>query len=92
VIGAGAGPWPVVGTNSEMAANVCLQEGDVTVKTKIIKVNTDTMGGEEIDVDTDQFALMANFYLSQGKRDGKVVTYTNTLSVEYIIQKVLSII
>ncbi|KAF6026056.1 hypothetical protein EB796_015634 [Bugula neritina] len=44
VIGAGAGPWPVVGTNSEMAANVCLQEGDVTVKTKIIKVNTDTMG------------------------------------------------
>mgnify|MGYP001801459974 FL=1 len=72
VVGAGAGPWPVVGVNSEMMANVKLNGDDMSIKTHIAKVNTETKLGEASTVNTDQFALLANFYISKGERNGKV--------------------
>lgn len=71
-MGPGAGPWPVVGVNSEMMANVHIDGDNMKIKTQIAKVNTDTKLGEASGIDTDQFALMANLYISKGERSGKV--------------------
>ena len=72
MVGAGAGPWPEIGVNCEMMANANVDGESVDVKTKIAKVNTDTNKGESHGVTTDQFALLANFYMSKGNREGKV--------------------
>ncbi|XP_067934896.1 ester hydrolase C11orf54 homolog [Watersipora subatra] len=73
MVGAGAGPWPVVGANCELMANINVTGDTVDVRSKVAKVNAETQLGETQDIDTDAFALMGNFYLSKGNRDGKVL-------------------
>lgn len=69
-VGAGAGPWPEIGTNSEMMANVRLGD-DPQVKTYVAKVNPEDGSASTYPIKSDAFALMANLYLSNGK-PGKV--------------------
>ena len=71
LVGAGAGPWPEVGVNCEMMANVNINGDWMDIKSKIAKVNPETKLGESHTISTDQFALMSNFYLSKGSRNGK---------------------
>lgn len=72
VVGAGAGPWPTVGSNSELMINVWLDGDCIDVKSQAAKVNPDTKQGEAHVLDTDQLAFMANLYVSRGDNLGKV--------------------
>ncbi|KAK9497034.1 hypothetical protein O3M35_012824 [Rhynocoris fuscipes] len=67
IIGAGAGPWPYVGKNCEMMANVVIN-GSIVQRTYIAKVHDKT---EQVDLSTLpdselRFALLANLYACQG--------------------------
>lgn len=70
VVGAGAGPWPLIGVNSEMMTNMTLGENQ-KIQTRIATVDVDTGDGVLQQIDKDDFALMANLYVSDGK-PGKV--------------------
>ncbi|XP_014240638.1 ester hydrolase C11orf54 homolog [Cimex lectularius] len=69
IVGAGAGPWPYANTNCEMIANVVVQDGKVDSGTVISKISKDTgkMEVEFISKDESRFALLANFFVSEGK-------------------------
>lgn len=56
-------------------ANVLIDGDKMDIHTKIAKVNTETLLGEASSVDTDQFAVLGNLYISKGQRDGKVCIY-----------------
>lgn len=69
VMGAGAGPWPFVGKNSEMMANVLIDGDNVVNKTHIAKVKDD--GSDDISVSVlpsneTRFALLANLFFCEG--------------------------
>ncbi|ESO97446.1 hypothetical protein LOTGIDRAFT_214298 [Lottia gigantea] len=75
VIGAGAGPWPLVGVNSEMICNVKLgKNGQPTVNnTYIAKVGEKDGKCQQMQIkDSTEFCLMANLLCSEGKQ-GKVL-------------------
>ncbi|RZF34327.1 hypothetical protein LSTR_LSTR008866 [Laodelphax striatellus] len=76
IVGAGAGPFHYVGTNSEMIANLIVEEGkENVVGTRIVKLENHQRDKIEVQVlpkTETKCALLANFFLSQGK-PGKVI-------------------
>lgn len=73
VFGPGAGPWPVVGKNCEMVADVNLKTGKVG--TKIAEIDSSTGGYVQRTVDVPKFSLMANLALSDANMTSKVVHF-----------------
>nr|BAN20564.1 conserved hypothetical protein [Riptortus pedestris] len=69
VIGAGAGPWPFIGKNAEMVANVYIDGNNVKSLTHIAKLKDDGTNNIEVSVlpNTEtRFALLANLFFSEG--------------------------
>lgn len=76
VLGAGAGPFHVVGVNSELVPNLSYENGQFVNLTHIAKI--DEKGGcvcEKVPGDSKDCALMANLFGSDG-RTGKVLKIT----------------
>uniref|UniRef100_A0A171AA04 Ester hydrolase c11orf54-like protein n=1 Tax=Triatoma infestans TaxID=30076 RepID=A0A171AA04_TRIIF len=70
IIGAGAGPWPYIGKNCEMMANILINDSTSSIvqKTYIAKVNDKT---EDIEVELlpnseMRFSLLANLFACEG--------------------------
>lgn len=68
IVGAGAGPWYKIGVNSELMANVSLKDRNPTIKSAIAYLDCDNGKKDSLKfIDTDEFALMANLYMCDGK-------------------------
>ncbi|XP_050428748.1 ester hydrolase C11orf54 homolog [Adelges cooleyi] len=69
-VGAGAGPWPHVGVNSELAGNVHMACSYVKNSSRVVKINSETKSYEleQLPANETRFALLANFYTSNGVR------------------------
>lgn len=74
VVGAGAGPWPHLNSNCELIMNLASTEVEVKNETRIASVNTinEKCVLEGLPTKETRFALLANFFVSQGK-PGKVL-------------------
>ncbi|CAI5452201.1 unnamed protein product [Caenorhabditis angaria] len=63
IFGPGAGPWPIVGVNCEMVADVNLKTGKTS--TKIAKIDESSKKGYVMNqINEPKFSLMANLALS----------------------------
>ncbi|CAB3397608.1 unnamed protein product [Caenorhabditis bovis] len=72
VIGPGAGPWPIVGVNNEMVADVNLKTNKTS--TKIAKIDEESPKGYAISIVAEpKFSLMANLALSEADETIDVV-------------------
>lgn len=69
VVGAGAGPFPYAGANCEGMININIFDGKVDQHTRIAKVNTQDGSAvqERLPNGETRFALLGNFYASEGK-------------------------
>lgn len=66
-VGAGAGPWPKIGVNSELMANVGLSGESLNVKSAIAYLDPENGFKDSLKfIDSDEFALMANLYMCDG--------------------------
>ena len=83
-VGAAAGPFHVVGTNSELMPNFSInQEASspgVKNETHFAKLAGDGSDGKElsytlhkIDSNCDEFCLLGNLFLSEGRSDGQII-------------------
>ncbi|XP_025416016.1 ester hydrolase C11orf54 homolog isoform X2 [Sipha flava] len=69
IVGAGAGPWPYVGVNSEFIGNVKFSGNNHTInRSHFYKINPETKGilHGNLPQNETRFALLANFYTSNG--------------------------
>lgn len=66
LLGAGAGPFYVVGKNCELAPNVAYENGKVTNLTHFTKIEGDEPQCHKIEGSTG-FALMSNLFGSEGR-------------------------
>ena len=66
IIGAGAGPFHVVGVNCEIAPNIAYRDGKVRNKTHYTKMTNEGPLCKALGGDGTAFALMANLYGSSG--------------------------
>ncbi len=94
LFGAGAGPFHILGTNSELMPNLSYDEEGVQNLTRYAKITEN--GGvrcERISQDNTGFGLMANFYSSDGARGlglhVKASSRTGNLNFTDSIQKAL---
>ncbi|CCD61431.1 DUF1907 domain-containing protein [Caenorhabditis elegans] len=74
VFGPGAGPWPIVGQNCEMVADVNLKTGEVGTRIAEINSNSDKRYVQRI-IDEPKFSLMANLALSDADKSSTVVHF-----------------
>ncbi|PIC28115.1 hypothetical protein B9Z55_020137 [Caenorhabditis nigoni] len=74
VFGPGAGPWPVVGQNCEMVADVNLKTGKVGTRIAEIDIKTDKLYVQR-SIDVPKFSLMANLALSDADNSSRVVHF-----------------
>ncbi|XP_074640706.1 ester hydrolase C11orf54 homolog [Tubulanus polymorphus] len=93
IIGAGAGPFHVVGVNSELIANVKINEnGPNEIMSNISKLSNNDPLLEKLD--TADFALMGNFFCSDGNPgqvlEVKASKRTGPLNFVSCIRKCLS--
>ena len=75
VLGAGAGPFDVVGVNSELAANLSFEDGGDKMVNLSHVARIDEKGGcvcELVPGDSKDCALMANLFGSEGRK-GEVI-------------------
>ncbi|XP_046424646.1 ester hydrolase C11orf54 homolog isoform X3 [Neodiprion fabricii] len=76
VVGAGAGPWPLVNTNCELIMNVSISPAESSTKNATHICIVDKDNGKCIDQTLSssetRFALLANLFVSEGK-PGKVI-------------------
>jgi hypothetical protein len=72
VLGAAAGPFHVIGVNSELMPNLSHDQGDVTNLTRFAKVDGERCVCEHVPGNSTDCALMANLFCSEG-RTGDVI-------------------
>lgn len=77
VFGPGAGPWPIVGQNCEMVADVNLKTGEVGTRIAEINSNSDKRYVQRI-IDEPKFSLMANLALSDADKSSTVGKFIST--------------
>uniref|UniRef100_A0A8R1HH19 DUF1907 domain-containing protein n=1 Tax=Caenorhabditis japonica TaxID=281687 RepID=A0A8R1HH19_CAEJA len=75
VFGPGAGPWPVVGQNSEMVADVNLKTGRSATRIAEIKPGNGNKKYLQRSIDQPKFSLMANLALSNADKSASVVHF-----------------
>ncbi|CAI2354491.1 unnamed protein product [Caenorhabditis sp. 36 PRJEB53466] len=77
VFGPGAGPWPIVGQNSEMVADVNLKTGKTA--TRIAEIKPGNQAGDKLylqrSITEPKFSLMANLALSDADKPSRVVHF-----------------
>lgn len=74
LLGASAGPFHVVGINSELAPNMSYENGEITNKTYFAKIDDEGKCVCE-RIDSTDFGLMANLFGSDGET-GRVLKIT----------------
>jgi hypothetical protein len=72
VLGAAAGPFHVIGVNSELMPNLSHDQGEVTNLTRFAKVDGERCVCEHVPENSTDCALMANLFGSEG-RTGDVI-------------------
>lgn len=74
IIGAGAGPWPFIGVNCELMANLAIDGDKIDNQSRMAKVNTKDSGCilQILPNDETRHALLGNLFCSEGK-PGKVL-------------------
>jgi hypothetical protein len=73
--GAGAGPWPLINKNCEGIVNLKASNGSVANESHYVKLNDD---GSKYTLHKNppgeiRSALLGNLFLSEGRRNGKVL-------------------
>ncbi|XP_043218843.1 ester hydrolase C11orf54 homolog isoform X1 [Amphibalanus amphitrite] len=71
LLGAGAGPWPHVGKNSEMIPNLSITEAGRCNKSHVVSVEEGAMVQTRLPADEARSALLCNMFVSKGE-PGKV--------------------
>lgn len=80
-VGAAAGPFHVLGTNTELMPNFSLNQevqggvdkSVVRNETHFAKLSNEGYTLSKIDSSCDEFCLLGNLFLSEGKTDGSVI-------------------
>ena len=68
-VGAGAGPWPYANTNCEGIFNVAINDNVIDNQSRIAKISekTGTCVVEQLPNSETRFAVLGNFFVSEGK-------------------------